>query len=125
MLKTKIAIGDMVDGEVFKVTNFGAFVKLEDGQRGLIHISQIADNFVKDINSHLKLGDRVKARVLNIIDNKIDLTLKKPKEEASSRVKNRGFRSSVFEDKLKLFLEENKGDAQSSKVDLSRGGAVR
>lgn len=125
MLKTKIAIGDVVDAEVFKVTNFGAFVRLEDGQKGLIHISQIADSFVKDINSHLKLGDKVKARVLNIIDNKIDLTLKKPREEDAFYAKNKGFRSSAFEDKLKLFLKENKSDTRSPKIDLSRGGAVR
>jgi len=111
MLKTKIAIGDIVDAEVFKVTSFGAFVRLEDGQKGLIHISQIADSFVKDINSHLKLGDKVKARVLNMVDHKIDLTLKKPKEEAPVVAKNKGFRSSVFEDKLNLFLEENKVSA--------------
>ncbi len=111
MLKTKIAIGDTVDAEVFKVTSFGAFVRLEDGQKGLIHISQIADSFVKDINSHLKLGDKVRARVLNMVDHKIDLTLKKPKEEAPVVAKYKGFKSSVFEDKLNLFLEENKVNA--------------
>ena len=125
MLKTKISIGDTVDAEVFKITNFGAFVRLEDGQKGLIHISQIAGSFVKDINSHLKLGDKIKPRVLNIIDNKIDLTLKKPKEVAPSSMKNTGFRSSVFEDKLKIFLEKNKDDKEFSKLDLSRGGAAR
>jgi len=111
MLKTKIAIGNIVDVEVFKVTSFGAFVRLEDGQKGLIHISQIADSFVKDINAHLKLGDKVKARVLNMVDHKIDLTLKKQKEEAPVVAKHKGFKSSVFEDKLNLFLEENKVNA--------------
>ena len=111
MLKTKLAIGDIVDAEVFKVTSFGAFVKLEDGQKGLIHISQIAESFVKDINSHLKLGDKLKARVLNIVDNKIDLTLKQPKVEVTFSVKNKGFKSSAFEDRLNLFLEENKVNA--------------
>ncbi|MFC1806906.1 S1 RNA-binding domain-containing protein, partial [Candidatus Omnitrophota bacterium] len=62
----KLKVGELVEAEVFKVTSFGAFVKLTNGQRALIHISQVADSFVKNISDHLKLGDKMKARVLNI-----------------------------------------------------------
>jgi len=96
--------GDTVEAEVFKVTSFGAFVKLPDGQKALIHISQIADDFVKNISEHLKLGDKTKARVIKVDGNRIDLTLKKPKESIASYPKNKGFRSSAFEDKLDKFL---------------------
>lgn len=97
--------GDIVEAEVFKITSFGAFVKLADGRRALIHISQVADNFVKNINDHLKLGDSVKARVLSIEGEKIDLTLKRPKEDLVSYPKGKEFKSS-FEDKLNGFLKE-------------------
>lgn len=100
-----LKVGDAVEAEVFKITSFGAFVKLPNGKRALIHISQVADNFVKNINDHLKLGDMVKARILNIEEEKIDLTLKKPKEDMVSYPKGKEFKSS-FEDKLKGFLKE-------------------
>lgn len=95
--------GDTVEVEVFKVTSFGAFVKFPDGQRGLIHISQVADNFVKNISDHLKLGDVIKARILNAEGNKIDLTLKKPKDNTVSYPRGKEFKSSPFEDKLNSF----------------------
>ena len=103
-------IGDIVEAEVFKVTSFGAFVKLPAGQRGLIHISQVADNFVKNISDHLKLGDKMQARIINIDGNKIDLTLKKPKQEKSDNrayPKAKEFRVNTFEDKLQSFLAKS------------------
>jgi len=103
-------IGDMVEAEVFKVTSFGAFVKLPTGQRGLIHISQVADNFVKNISDHLKLGDKMQARIINIDGNKIDLTLKKPKQEKKESLpypKAKEFRVNTFEDKLQSFLAKS------------------
>ena len=103
----KFNIGDAVEAEVFKITNFGAFVKMDNGHRGFIHISQIAENYVKNISDHLKLGDRVKARVINIDGGKIDLTLKKPKDEVASYPKGKEFKASAFEDKLKTFLNTN------------------
>ena len=102
--------GDIVEAEVFKVTSFGAFVKLPTGQRGLIHISQVADNFVENISDYLKLGDKLEARIINIDGNKIDLTLKKPKQEkkeSSPYPKAKEFRVNTFEDKLQGFLAKS------------------
>lgn len=103
----RLKVGDIVEAEVFKITNFGAFVRLSNSQRAFIHISQVADNFVRNIGDHLRLGAKVKARVLNIEGNKIDLTLKKAKEDATSYPKGKEFKSSEFEDKLKLFLRRS------------------
>lgn len=108
LAQTEFKIGDVVEAEVFKVTSFGAFAKLPNGQRALIHISQVADRFVKNISDHLKLGDIVKARILNIEGGKIDLTLKKPKEEITSYPKGKEFKSSPFEDKLTGFLPRSR-----------------
>ncbi len=112
LIKNKFTPGDIVEAEIFRITSFGAFVKLSEGQRGFIHISQIAEGFVKDISSYLKLGDTVKARILSVNGDKIDLTLKKPREDILQYSKGKSFKHSPFEDKLK-------------EMDLSRGGAVR
>lgn len=96
--------GDLVEVEITKIANFGAFVRLPNKKSGLIHISQISDNFVKDINKHLKVGDKAKAKILEISpDGKIDLTLKKEKEAFTSFPKGRTFKNSPFEGKIKIF----------------------
>ena len=125
ILRPKITIGELVKAEVFKITSFGAFVKFGENQKGFIHISQLSESFVKDINRYLKLGDTVKARVLNINGNKIDLTLKKPKEDTVSYGNAREFKSSLFEDKLNRFLEQKEDSFKVKEMDLSRGGAAR
>ena len=107
------AVGEVLDAEVFKITDFGAFVKLPGAMRGLIHISQIADSYVKNVSDHLKAGDKVKARVVQVTsDGKIDLTLKTLKaQEPSSYPKNKEFRVSIFEEKINEFLQEKAQNA--------------
>jgi S1 RNA binding domain protein len=98
-------IGDVVEVEVFKITNFGAFVKFARC-KGLIHISQVSDNYVKNINQYLKVGDRVKARVIKVSpDGKIDLSLKQ--NDATVNInRTKEFKFSDFEQKLKDFLKK-------------------
>ena len=55
-----VEVGSKVQGKVTGITNFGAFVELPDGSTGLVHISEVADSYVKDINDHLKVGDLVR-----------------------------------------------------------------
>lgn len=66
-----------VKGVVTGITNFGAFVLLEDGSTGLIHISRVSDRFVKDIHDFLTIGQSVEATLLSKDENgKIALSLK-------------------------------------------------
>src|SRR5690606_34055082 len=68
-------------GKVTGITNFGAFVELPEGSTGLVHISEVADTYVKDINEFLKVGDQVEVKVMNVgKDGKIGLSIKKAKE---------------------------------------------
>ncbi|PEK39335.1 S1 domain-containing RNA-binding protein [Bacillus pseudomycoides] len=84
-----IEVGSKLQGKVTGITNFGAFVELPEGLTGLVHISEVADNYVKDINDHLKVGDQVEVKVINVEkDGKIGLSIKKAKE----RVKPEGDR---------------------------------
>lgn len=77
-----IEVGSKVQGKVTGITNFGAFVELPDGKTGLVHISEVADNYVKDINEHLKVGDEVEVKVMNVeADGKIGLSIRKAKPQ--------------------------------------------
>ncbi|MFO1441912.1 RNA-binding protein S1 [Bacillus sp. Bva_UNVM-123] len=76
-----IEVGSKLEGKVTGITNFGAFVELPEGSTGLVHISEVADNYVKDINDHLKVGDMVEVKVINVEkDGKIGLSIKKAKD---------------------------------------------
>ena len=72
----QLEVGNNVTGKITGITNFGAFVQLEGGKVGLIHISEIALNYVKDINDHVKVGDEVKVKVVGITNGKISLSVK-------------------------------------------------
>lgn len=72
-----IEVGTKLEGKVTGITHFGAFVELPEGVTGLVHISEIADNYVKDVNDHLKLNDQVLVKVINVDkDGKIGLSIK-------------------------------------------------
>lgn len=74
--------GDIVEVTVKRIAPFGAFVRLADGSKGLVHISQIDDSYVTEIRQHLKIGDSIKAKVLAIgEDGRIDLSIKKAKKK--------------------------------------------
>lgn len=69
--------GKIIEGKISGITQFGAFVVIEGGKTGLVHISEIALEYVKDIKSHLKEGDTVKAKILSVDPSgKISLSIK-------------------------------------------------
>lgn len=130
--------GSIVEGKVTRITNFGAFVELEDGKVGLIHISEVADVYVNDVHDFLSEGDKVQVKVVNIDGNKIALSLKqakpKPPQDGDGqqfRQNRRGdFRrpqrqlSASFEDKLSKFLKDSDERLTDlkRKTDSKRGG---
>src|SRR3954451_3073849 len=90
-----IEVGAKLQGKVTGITHFGAFVELPEGGTGLVHISEIADNYVKDVNDHLKLNDMVTVKVINVDkDGKIGLSIKqavdKPVEPKPARFERQG-----------------------------------
>ncbi|MEG2073450.1 MAG: S1 RNA-binding domain-containing protein [Angelakisella sp.] len=77
----QLAVGDIAQGKVAKITNYGAFIDFEDGSTGMIHISEVANTYVKDINDHIKLGDTVSVKVIGINEqNKVSLSIKAMQE---------------------------------------------
>jgi S1 RNA binding domain protein len=132
-----IEVGSKVQGKVTGITNFGAFVELPEGSTGLVHISEVADNYVKDINEHLKVGDQVEVKVINVEkDGKIGLSIKKAKETPQpQRPRSNGPRNNrkdqhhnnkpeSFEQKMNRFLKDSEDRLSSLKrnTESKRGG---
>ena len=82
-IQNKYLIGDTVEGKVTKLASFGAFVELEGGIDGLIHISELSGERVNRVKDVVQVGDMVKARVKNISieDRRIGLSMKDDSEE--------------------------------------------
>jgi len=72
----KYALGDVVTGEITGIVDFGAFVKLEENFEGLIHISEIDWALVENPRDHFHIGDKVEAKIIEIKDGKISLSVK-------------------------------------------------
>ena len=71
-------VGAILEGKVTSLTDFGAFVELESGKTGMVHISEVSASFVKNIRDFLQEGQSVKVKVLSIGDNgRINLSIKK------------------------------------------------
>ena len=77
----QLMVGQIVEGKITGITNFGVFVDLGEGKSGLVHISEVARSYVNDINEFVKVGDVVKMKVLTVGDDgKISLSIKKALE---------------------------------------------
>ncbi|WP_047986251.1 S1 domain-containing RNA-binding protein [Ornithinibacillus californiensis] len=119
-----IEVGSKLQGKVTGITNFGAFVELGEGTTGLVHISEVADNYVKDINEHLTVGDQVEVKVINVEkDGKIGLSIKKAKERKPVR-QNPRERTETFDQKMSRFLKDSEDRLASLKkhTESRRGG---
>ena len=73
-----LVVGDVLNGKVSGITKFGAFVVLPEGKTGMVHISEIAANYVKEIRDHITENQIVKVKVMTISDEgKISLSIKR------------------------------------------------
>ncbi|MGN1089480.1 MAG: S1 RNA-binding domain-containing protein [Huintestinicola sp.] len=71
-------VGKIYEGKVTGITKFGAFVEIEAGTTGMVHISEVANTFVSEIKDHITEGQQVKVKVLSVSeDGKIALSIKK------------------------------------------------
>ena len=82
----QLEVGAIVSGKVIGITKYGAFVELENGKTGMVHISEVAAVYVKEITDHLSMGQEVKVKVLDIAaDGKISLSIKRVNAPAPAR----------------------------------------
>ena len=128
-------VGKVMEGTIKSIAPFGAFVDLGDGITGLVHISEVDSNYVKDINEHLTVGQEVKVKVLSVDEKgKINLSIKKatagerkPQAKPSFRQVESWEKPQAapmnFEDMLSKFKQES--DEKIQKLDLAKKGASR
>ncbi len=112
-----VEVGKIVEGKVSGITNFGAFVQLSNGQTGLVHISEVAEEYVKDIKAHLNDNQIVKVKIISVDKNgKISLSIKKaldpkPVVKSSRPVEidwnNSGSNNLSFEERLSKFMKDS------------------
>ncbi len=148
-------IGSILEGKVASIVKFGAFVSLPEGKSGLVHISEIANTYVNDVNDFLHEGDTVKVKVLSAENGRINLSIKKalpppaaPANRASAPMRRPGASPRPaqgwsgngrggqvlsptgdvsFEDKLKQFMSASEGKMAdlNRSLDGKRGGKRR
>ncbi len=144
----QVEVGTITNGKVSGIAPFGAFVELEGGKSGLVHISEIALEYVDDVSKHLKVGQEVKVKVIAINPNgKISLSIKKtlseepktkkqqpqksynkaPEEFDFSAKKRKENMSMSFEDKLLKFKQDSDEKIQDLKrnTEGKRSGGYR
>ena len=150
----ELEIGAIQEGKVTGITKFGAFVLLPGGKSGLVHISEIANAYVNDVNDYLKVGDAVKVKILSVNEaGKINLSIKQAQPSAprpaytprpaqptanAPRPANT-YRSAPphggevapptgdtsFEDKLKQFMQQSGSKINDSKIYADRRSGGR
>ena len=96
--------GNIVKGKVVSIKPYGIFISLDDKTMGLLHISEISDGYVDDINKIIKVGDVLKTKILDINyeENKAKLSLKAMKKRNRYGRKNK---SSLSEEKIDVEKE--------------------
>lgn len=120
----KYKIGTVIEGEINRITPFGAFLKLSDDINGLIHVSEITDKEIKDPSEELKVGDKVKAKIIAIEpeEHRVGLSIKAltaPSKEVSEN-------EEAAEDKPKKVKKaEKKDDAEEKDEDASEKKNVK
>ncbi len=87
----QLDVGKIYEGKVTGITKFGAFVEIEPGVTGMVHISEVANTFVNEIKDHLTEGQTVKVKVLSVSgEGKISLSIKKALDDRGGRNDRQG-----------------------------------
>ena len=110
-------VGDIVDGKITGLTKFGAFVSIPDGKSGMVHISEISTDYVKEITDHLSEGQKVRVKFLGTDEKgRISLSIR---QAAAPAIK-----TSSFEDMMSKFKQESNENILALKrsVEGKRGG---
>lgn len=71
-----LSVGDVLEGKVTAIKKYGAFVQLSAGVSGLVHISQIASEYVKQVEDYLEVGDAVNVKVIELTNGRVSLSIK-------------------------------------------------
>ena len=127
----KFPVGTVIKGKVERIFPYGAFVSIDDGVDGLVHVSQISHNWIKDANEALTVGQEVEAKIIGFDDNRITLSIKEllpapeetatqeTQEEATDEEKAAKRSSRVKKFEQKVADGENKRERRGAKKESS------
>lgn len=113
----KYEVNQLVEGEVVGIQPYGAFIALDEDTQGLVHISEIAHGFVKNIQDHIKVGEKVTVKILNIDEenNKFSLSIRATIDQPSKRrapkkqvETNNTTGFNTMKDQLEVWLQQSK-----------------
>lgn len=133
----QLEVGSVVEGKVTGITKFGAFVELPENKTGMVHISEVAPTFVREIRDYVKEGQIVKVKVLSINEQgRISLSMKRvdpqPKKQFGSRPDNfewtpRHNTNMSFEDMMNKFKQSSEEKLSDLKkyIDPKRGNVSK
>ena len=108
-------VGTILEGKVTGITKFGAFVSLPEGRSGMVHISEIASSYVKEVTDHLSMGQQVRVIVLGEDERgRISLSIKKAVEQIPKEPPRQS-----FEDMLSKFMSDSGEKISSMKKNES------
>ena len=109
-----VSVGEIVEGTVTGITNFGAFVSLPGGKSGLVHISEVSHDYVEKVSDYLKKDEKIKVKVLSISsDGKISLSVRQAKPKTSKPVEidwtkqDDRQKNMSFEDMLNSYMKDS------------------
>ena len=116
-----IEIGSLVTAKVSHIADFGAFVVLEDGKEGMVHISEVANEFVKNIHDFVQQGQTLTVKVLGLNkQGKYELSLKRAAGESVTQervvVVPTKSKNDEFEDKMSSYLKRS----EEKQIDIRR-----
>lgn len=105
-------VGSVVGGKVTGISKFGAFVQIEGGKSGMVHISEISNSYVSDINEFLKDGQEVRVKIIGIDEKgRINLSIKKAQPRPAESVREVPERTAPktlsFEEMMSKFKQES------------------
>ncbi|MBQ2945125.1 MAG: S1 RNA-binding domain-containing protein [Clostridia bacterium] len=111
-----LEIGQIQEGKVTGITKFGVFVALDSTTTGMVHISEVSKDYVKDLNDYVKVGDTVRVKVIGNEKGKISLSMSKAIPEVK--------KTESFEDMLLKFKQRSDDKMSDLKrsTDSKRGG---
>jgi len=98
----ELAVGEVLEGEVKRITDFGAFVEVLPGREGLLHISELSHSFVDRVDKVVKVGEKVRVKVIGLDAGKISLSMKalEPRAEAGAAAR-RGSRAGTLQNRMR------------------------
>jgi small subunit ribosomal protein S1 len=107
----KYEVGDILDGEVTGVVDFGIFVKVDNSMEGLVHISEIDWSLVEDPRNFCAVGDKIKVKIIEVKDDKISLSIKALKENPWSEAEKKYKKGDIVKG---IIIKYNKHGALAS-----------